>query len=227
MSENPFAGSSEENRYAPPVTANVVTQPAPGALQVIAILCLILGLLGLFNSCAGGAGLVFMSSIKGFFENAPATAENEFQKINMTAATSTAVLIPSIILVIFNFIVAPILFVGSINVLRKKEAGRRLLRTGLLLAIVYSILKAILTIVTQLMTFNAMAAGIEAYEGPIQKEKMETVYQMTKVFGIGGAIVTAVFGLVLIGFYFWARGYLNRESVVKYFESFEKASAPS
>lgn len=224
MSDNPFAASGEDPRYAPPVSASVVPQPAPGALQVIAILCLILGLLGLFNSCAGGGGLALISVIKGFLDQAPVTAENEFQKINLDAAMSPAVLIPSIVLLIFNFVVSPILVIGSIGVLQKKESGRKLLRLGLMLAIVYNILKAVLSIVAQLMTLNAAAAGIDAYEGPVEKEKLEGVLEMTKILGLGGAIVAAIFAVALIGFYFWSRGYLNRQDVIKYFASFAKST---
>lgn len=224
MTDNPFAASGDDPRYAPPVSASVVPQHAPGALQVIAILCLILGLLGLLNCCAGGGGLAFMPVIKGFLDQAPATADNEFQKINLDAATSTAVLIPSIALLVFNLVVAPMLVIGSIGVLRKKESGRSMLRLGLLMAIVYNLLKAVLSVVAQLLNFNAVSARIDAYEGPVEKEKIEAVFEMTKIFGLGGAIVAAIFALALIGFYFWSRGYLNREEVIKYFASFEKST---
>ena len=222
MSENPFASPTESTEFGQPVKPAVVSKHPPGALQIIAILCLILGILGLLTSCATGIGLAFQGFAMEIFENSPASAQNEVQKLNLKAAMSPVPLIGNGILAALNLGIASMLIIGGIGVLQKKESGRNMLRFGTLLAIVYNVLKMILAVVGQLIVNSNLGAAIDAYEGPVDKEEMQTLFEMTKLLGIGGAVFAAVICLALIGFYFWARGYLNREEVVNYIASFAK-----
>ena len=224
MSENPFAQAAG-NAETPPPVATAGPKPPPGALQVISILCLILGVLGLISSCGGGLVFGFQSFFFQMIENAPLNNQNEFQKLNFKAATNSAVMIPNVLLLLFNFVVAPMLLLGGINTLRKKEAGRRMLRRGLLLGMIYNALKAVLGVVGQLIVMNSLAQAIDNYDGPGDQDEISMMFEMTQVFGIGGAVFAGLISLALLGFYFWARNYLNKPDVIDYFDAFNQTNA--
>lgn len=217
MSDNPFASPADPSNVVPnnPQLSNIPT-PAPGALTVICILCLILGLLGFVGSCFGVVMLAFQSMIMdSLLGNVPSSPDMEFQKMNLAAQDGFR--IPNMILMGINLIVGSILFIGSIGCLQRKESFRNILRTGLLAAIVYSVLKMILAVVAGLSTPGAMRAELEKLPKDADFATIEGLVTMTAMFTWIGIAFAVVLGLALAGFYVWSRSYLNRPEIVKHF----------
>ena len=212
MSDNPFD--------APQSQAIPKVQQSPGALTVICVFCLILGIMGVLGSCMNGVALAAQGTLAKMIEDMPGDpSQKELQKIQMQAAGDTA--IPNLVLAGINVIVGSLLVFGSIGGLRRKESGRGMLRIALLAAIIYSVLKIIVMIYTTITTTAALQSGLA--ENPALGGEAKAIADMTAYFSYGGLAFGVVISLAIMGFYIWSRGYLNKENVVQYFASAETA----
>jgi hypothetical protein len=217
MSDNPFANSPQQKEGMPaPGQQFVPPQQPPGALTAISVISLILGILGLLGACGAGFGVAMQGFAGSMLDSLPPGPDVEFQKLNIEAASGT--LIPSAILGVLGLIVGAILTIGSIGCLRRKESGRTLLRTGFIIAIIYCFLKIAISTFAQMQAMGKLNELVAAYEGE-GKEQLETMIGMAQGFSYGGMIFAALVSLVFAVFYFWARGYLNKEQVISYFAS--------
>lgn len=219
MSDNPFAMPPEPGNQGFSLDVGKSTpQSAPGALMVILIFCLILGILGLLGTCATGAVIGMQSTFEKMIMEGPGPIEQkEFQRLNM--AVSKKAMMPGLILAGVNLIIATMLVVGSIGALRGKETGRSLLSTALLAAIVYSVLKIIVTIYSYFVTMSGLQAAVDNYQGEADPAMLAQQMQFGKIGGIVGAVFGVVIALAILVFYLWARGYINKDKVVSYFAS--------
>ena len=218
MSDNPFRTPDSSSQMAPPATS-AYKKPAPGALMPICIICLLLGLMGFGGSCIQGAFLPFLGSMQEQMENIPAPAEQKaVQQLQSNA--QKAFLVPSIILVLVNFVVAGMLIIGSIGGMQRKMGGRKILSLGLLAAIFYSLLKIGITVYWYFVTSSALAKDPVGFE--VDAEKFQNFLMMTKMITAVTIVVGLVMALALMGFYIWARIYINKPHVVEYFATSEK-----
>jgi hypothetical protein len=215
MSENPFA--------TPEIVSGSpkVSQKAPGGLTALLIICLVLGILGLLMSCLSGAALAFQGPLQEMQQGMGDPAQQAMQK--EIQSTQEPYIIPSLIMVGLNFIVAPLLTIGAIGGLNRKPWGHKLLGIGLVLAIFYVVVKSVLTIIMQVMTMGPIAKITEkamaeqgAAGGP-QAQTAEMMGGLVQAIGIGAIIYVAVSGLILLGFYVWGWMYLRKEAVMNYF----------
>ena len=112
MSDNPFA--SVPNKPVHQAAAVAVPPKPPGALTLILVCCLILGILGLSGSCFSGIGFAFQSTFEKLaVEGAVSESQRELQKITMAAAKQGLVF--GIALAGVNLIVGALLVIGSIG----------------------------------------------------------------------------------------------------------------
>lgn len=215
MSENPFA--------KPEIVSGSpkVSQKAPGGLTALLIICLVLGILGLFMSCMGGAALALQGPLQEWQQEMGDPAQQAMQKEIQT--TQEPYFIPSLIMVGLNFIVAPLLTIGAIGGLNRKPWGHKLLGFGLLLAIFYVVVNSVLKIIMQVMTMGPIAKITEkamaeqgAAGGP-QAQTAEMMGGLMQVIGIGAIVIAAIWGLMLLGFYVWGWMYLRKDAVKNYF----------
>ena len=212
MSENPFA--TPEIVSATPKAP----QKAPGALTAILIICLVMGILGLLGSCMGAAGLAFQGQIQGMQQNMGDPAQQAMQKELQTIQNQQ--LIPNLIMVGLNFIVAPLLTIGAIGGLNRKPWGHKLLSIGLLVAMFYVVIKLVISIIMQVMTMGPMTKAMEkamAEQGGAEAQAAGVIGGAMQIGIIVGIVIAAVWGLLLLGFYIWAWMYLRKDEVMSYF----------
>ena len=215
MSNNPFD--------TPPVEANVgspgnATQALPGPAMAISIICLILGILGLFGTCFQGLALAFQSALIEFTESVQQPpAQREFNRMNLAANESMQ--IPGVILMVINLFVAVLLLTGSIGCLKRKSGGRSMLRLGLLAAIFYCLLRLILLIVSYFVATGSVAKQFSEYQGDVPIEDLQLMVNAGSIGAIVGCIFGCIFTLALAIFYFWARGYMGKSELDSHFTS--------
>ena len=221
MSDNPFKSQSDEpSPFATPVSpvspGAASPQSAPGALTPILVFCLILGIFGLIGTCLGGAGLAMMSASEQLFENVPMPEEQkEFNKLNIAAQKGS--LVPNIVLLVINLCIAPMLIIGTIGCFKRKEASRVFLRLALLAAIIYSVLKIVGTIYAYFNANAALTASIEKLKDSPMYDGLKSQQDASQLITVGSIVFSIVLAVAILGFYLWARSYLNRDNVVKHF----------
>lgn len=218
MTDNPFQSPAASDGLPPYPVQPGASQTIPGGITPIAVICIVLGVFGLLGSCMGSVSYGFMGAIESVMDEAAGNAGNspemELQRLNFAATRK--VMIPNLIVMGINFIVGTLLIVGSIGVLQRKDGGRNLLRTGMLAAVFYSVLKVIVSIYTQITTMGAMKEGFQKMADG-DNEAMEMGLQFAQIGGIVGMVFSGLIGIGMVGFYLWSRGYLNKDHVVAYF----------
>ncbi len=214
MSENPFATPE-------PVSGNTgpkVNQKAPGGLTALLIICLVMGILGLLGTCLGAGALALQGQIQGMQQNMGDPSQQAMQK-KMEEIQSQQ-LIPNLIMIGLNFIVAPLLIIGAIGGLNRKPWAHNLLGIGLLAAIFYTVVRIAVTIIMQVMTMGPITKAMEetmAEQGEAQAKAAEIFGGAMQIGIIIAIIFAAVWGLLLLGFYIWGWMYLRKDTVRNYF----------
>lgn len=224
MSDNPFKSQPDEPVHvAVPATTGPAPPPsAPGALTPILVFCLIFGIFGLIGTCMGGVGLASMSVVEGFLDSVPNVPEEqkEFNKINMAAQRGA--MVPGIVLMLINLVLATTLIMGSIGCFKRKEASRAFLRTALLAAVVYSVLKIVVTIYSAISANSAINTAIENLKDDPMYQDILTQHTSTQIFTTIGMVVSMVIAVAMLGFYLWSRSYLNKTSVIEHFAAVQR-----
>lgn len=224
MPDNPFKSQpTDPSPYTAPASTTASLPPAaPGALTAILVICLILGIFGLIGSCMGGVSLGMMGMIETMLEQAQLPEDQKvFNQINMDAQKS--VMLPAIILMGVNVIVAIMLIIGSIGCMRKKETSRQFMGTALLAAIIYSVLKIAITIYNYFAANAALNTAIEKLNGDPIYDSVKTLSTTNQLVTMISVVVGIVLAVVLLGFYLWARSYINKPAVEKYFAAVQNA----
>lgn len=214
MTDNPFASPQ-------PVSGDnslPSKQKAPGALMAILIICLVLGILGLLGSCFGGVALAFQTQINQLQANNPDPIAKKMQAEMQEVQQQQ--FIPNLIMIGLNFIVAPLLITGAIGGLNRKPWAYKFLTVGLLLAVFYVVVRAVLTITIQLATMGtvtkAMQEGIQQQGGANAAQGAEFAGNLMQ-FGIYAVIaVSVLWSLLQLGFYIWSWTYLRKDQTRSY-----------
>ena len=218
MSNNPFESPYQEPIQADAVSHGNATQALPGPAMAISIICLILGIVGLFSTCSQGLVLSFQSALIEFSESVPQQpGQKEFNHMNLAANQSMQ--IPGIVLMVVNLFVAGLLIAGSIGCLKRKSSGRSLLRLGLLAAIFFLLLRLVFLVISYFVVKGSMAKQISEYQGEVPIENIQPFVNAGSVGTIVGCIFGCVFTLGLAVFYFWARSYMGKPRLDSHFTS--------
>lgn len=236
MSNNPFEKQPEKpvkpDDFATPVeattpysSAEMTSLPAkkklPGAMMAIAIICLILGILGLSSSCMSGVFLAAQPALENMIENIPddmPDAEETKEISRMGFRAQDSMFIPSIVLTIIGLIVALMLIVGSIGALRGKLSGRDTLNLALLAAIFYSFLKIGIGVYAQIASTAFINDAIENYQGDANKERLQEMMAQNSLQSLIGPAIIIGLGVGLLIFYIWAKLYIKSEKVTAHYE---------
>lgn len=211
MSENPFATPEIVS------TSPKVSQKAPAGLTALLIICLVLGILGLLVSCLGAATIAFQGQLQSMQQNMGDPAQQAMQKEMQSIQNQQ--LIPNLIMLGLNFIVAPLLVIGAIGGLNRKTWAHNLLSIGILAAIFYVVIKVVLTIIMQVMTMGPITKAMEkamAEQGGNGAQAAGVIGSAMQIGIIVGIVVTAVLGLIMLGFYVWGWLYLRKDTVKNY-----------
>jgi len=224
MSDNPFRDPPPQ-QSAPGQTSQSEALPqsfppvAPGALTPILVFCLLLGIAGLLFNCFAGGMSLAMPMLGEVIENSPVPEEQKvFTKFTIAAQKST--LLPQLIVICISFVVSLMMIVGSIGCMKRREKSRDLLRTGLLAAIVYSILKLVVNIYSYLSSNAALIESVEKMAGDPMYDELKSQMASNSFSVIATTAVITVIGLAIMAFYFWARSYLGKKAVEDYFVAF-------
>ena len=218
MADNPFESPQRQPVEAQVAHPGKTNNALPGPALAISIICLILGVLGLFGLCFQGLALGFQSSLMEFADSVPQPpAQKEFNRLNMAAQQS--MLIPAIVLMATNLFVAGLLVAGGIGCLKRTSSGRSTLRLGLLAAIFYSLLKLALTIASYFVTMGAIRKGVSEYQGNVPIEQFESLVTAGNIGAIVGCVIGSLFIVALAIFYLWARFYMGKDKLDPYFTS--------
>ena len=219
MSDNPFATPPDSGNHGFSGDAPVSVPPsAPGALTTILIFCLILGIFGLMSCCMSGVYLGFSSALEDLVTAGPGSIEQkEFQRMNMDA--QKGVMMPMMILAVINLVVATVLIIGSVGALRGKESGRNLLRSALLVAIIYCVLKIVFAIYSYFALISYLTDAVANYQGDADPAALQTMMKLGKIGSLIGTATNVIFPIAILCFYAFSRSYLNKDKIAEYFAS--------
>jgi len=210
MTNNPFESPAPVEGSQVPMSGIV---KAPSGLSAIAIICIILGALGLFTTCFGLAAIAGQEYLQGLQTTGGDEAMEEFQqKIN---EMQKGYMIPNAIITGLNLIVAGLLFVGGIGVQTRKGWGAKLLSLGLMLAIFFCLIRLAFATYMQVGMLGSMKEALAklSEDNPQGGQVMETVMNMSMYTGIAMGVVTA---LGLVAFYGWSWMHLKKDHIVSY-----------
>ena len=212
MSQNPY--ESVPSLPNPSGVSNA--QQKPTGLIAVPVICLILGLLGTLITLAGLVMLAFQS-INGSPPIMPTAGDPAIAEYQAKLAEfQQHQFVPNLVANVCGLIVGLLLVVGAIGVFGLKEWGRNLLRNALMFAVIFVALRAAYTAWVQYRTMGMLT---EAVAPPAGRGDAGT-FEMGMQIGVIAVIaVGLVWGAVLIGFYLWSRSYLNKNSVVPFFNA--------
>lgn len=218
MANNPFEtpASMSTPYQAPPTGAPPAT--APGALTVICVLCIILGALGTFAACMGSVGTVMQSQIQEMQQNVGDPAQRQMQKD--FAEIQNKYFIPSLVMVLANFVVGPCLLAGGIGVLSRKLWGVKILKLGLMMAAVFVFIRAIVGLIMQFAMMGPMREAIKKAGGGGNAQGAQAAESFVTGAFYAGFIFAVIWALLLVGFYLWSWTYMNRDKVRSYCGTF-------
>lgn len=222
MSDNPFADPPPQPvepvvvQAGQPAPGQTLPPVSPGGLTPALVFCLIFGILGLITTCLGGGVLLALPLFENMIEGVALPEEQKaFQRINLSS--QSAAMLPTLILMGINLIVAPMLIFGSIGCFKRKESSRGFLRMALLGAIFYSVLKIVITVYAYFVTTDAARNAIEALKDDPIYDDVKTQFAAGEVMNIAGIVVGVVVAVALMAFYVWARMYLGKPEVEQHF----------
>ena len=208
MANNPFDTPQSEPVEASLSHSNKKNDPLPGPALAISIICLILGVMGLFGLCFQGLSLGFQSSLMDFANSMPQPPANrEFNRMNVAAQQS--MLVPGIVLMVVNLFVAGLLVAGGIGCLKRTSSGRSTLRLGLLAAVFYSLLRLAYMIASYFVVTRSMSQQLSEYQGEVAIEEFQTLVAAGNIGTIIGCSLGSLFFVALAIFYLWARSYMG------------------
>ena len=212
MSENPFASPTQTDGP----TFNAPKKPnAPTATMAFTVVTLILGIMGLFGVCMGIAGLLMNDFVVGqAIENLPEDDPQRIMQEKMQEAQQ-GMLIPNIVVQVSNLFVAGLLTMGSILTLMRKVAGPGLLVKAFLLAILFNLLRMVVTIVMQLQMKPAMMEAMQSVPGG---DAAAGIFEASFMIGI---VIGALVGVGLIIYYFFAYRHFISDRAKQYFATFQ------
>ena len=116
-----------------------------------------------------------------------------------------------------NLFVSGLMVMGGIGCLKRKSSGRSTLRLGLLAAIVFAVLQIGVTIASYFVTVGGINKGVADYQGEVPKATLEAMAQAGGVGALIGCVVGALFFLAFGIFYIWARSYLGKPKLDRFF----------
>ena len=206
MSENPYQSTSSL-----PDAVGSGSQQKPSGLTAVTVICLILGVMGIIGGVLG-VGVTILQNVTSGFEVTQINGQQVDMQSKMLELQQDQ-FIPNLIINGCSLIVGSLLVIGAIGVLRMKESGRNLLRTALLVAAIFVVLRSIVMIWMQYRTMNAMKEVMAAAQGkgPVP---LETIMQASMTAGI---VIGLIWVAALVGFYLWSRSYLSQPSVAALF----------
>ena len=209
MSENPYQSSP-----GGPDSVSVAAQQKPIGLTAVPVICLILGVLGVLGGMFGVVALFFQDSVNELqgLQTDPGIVEfqNKMQDFQRT------LFIPNLITSGSNLIAGALLVLGSIGVFGLKEGKRRLLRNALLFATIFAILRGCYLAWVQFQSVG-MITGITPQGA---NAAAAATFEMAMKGGlIATMVIWLAWAVVLAGFYLWGRSYLNKPSVISFFNA--------
>lgn len=187
-------------------------QQKPTGLTAIPVICGILGALGALMAVLALVMLAFPGFAEGIqgMQTDPGMIEyqTKMQAFQRTQA------VPNLIANGCGLIVGPLLAIGAFAVFGLKEWGRNLLRNTLLLAAIFVVLRGGYVTWMQYRSME-MIEGVTMGQGA-DTGVVEMIMQASVIIGI---VIGLGWIAVLAGFYLWSRSYLNKESIVAYFDA--------
>ena len=211
MSDNPFSSPTTTEFDQSKDYAH--TNQRPGALTAILIICLVLGVMGFLGSLAGAAGLLMQASFSGMQGQT-----NEFN--DQMQQIQSEQFVPSLIQIVLNFLIAPLLAVAAIGGLARKQWAYGLLKAALLIAAIYVGIRAILTTIVQISMMGRMSDMMESAVQQQSGQNAQGAEVASGVMQVGiifGMVIAAGWAIVLIAFYIGSWLYVKKDTVKTHF----------
>ena len=211
MSENPYQSVPS---LPNPSRGVPVQQQKPAWLTAIPVICIVLGLLGGLFTLAGLV-MLFYQSFNGGPPVMPTGDAGMADYQAEMAEFQQQQFVPNLIFNGCGLIVASLLVVGSIGVLKLQERGRNLLRNALLLAVIFVALRGVYTAWIQYRAMEMLSGTLTPPNGADAgtfETGMQIGFFAVMAFGL-------IWGALLVVFYLWSRAYLNKQSVVPFFNA--------
>ena len=212
MNETPSVMPNLADLPAAPTNHNAKPK-IPGVIIAVCIISLLLGLGGLVSSVFGMGSAMLLSAIA----NGQNLADPQAAQ---TADFFSAMIVPKLVIGGLNLLVAPLLIVASIGALCSKRFGLPLLRIALILAAIFIVIKAGLTMHMQFehmkfsdSTFAKISSDPNRVGPRPPLEKMVKPVHYVYIIGTA-AFLFAQFNAYICGFL-----YINSKQAKRYSRS--------
>ncbi len=237
MSSDPYRSPSlPEGPYAGPPP----TDRRPGWLTTLCVFCIVLGVLGLFNSLFGAFGLLVGRQFQQMVMNSQAQAPGispEMQEAQEKMQKEIYAVQEKYLWAIggglvFRFVASALLLIGGIGTLALKPWGRQVLIAGCAVAapfvLVDAILQSLITMENMTVMNSYMEHMINAAPGNNAPEKIEGFIRgMFGFLKVASIVVLSLLSLGKIALYIFGLIYLQKPHIKAFFDPAKSSPAPA
>lgn len=229
MTANPWA---DANPYQPPPITNSgldgSPQPLPGMLVALAIIGLVLGGLGLMASVTGVIGAIAGPALQKMMSglaNVPGEAgEAQARMMSDQAAIMERYMIVNLVAGMIGLALSIGLLTGSIQTLRRKEVGRKVLVWACLGAMFFEVARAIPNTLMQLELGAVMEKSMsKMVQSPAPNQRQQQAGAMASSMAqaamVVGLVIAFVMMVVKLAYYIITTVYLRSPRIRAFFPS--------
>lgn len=183
----------------------------PLGVTVVMVLCIIMGVGGLFSGCFATVGLAFGEIFSAMAGAAPDNPQMQLQA--RLQETNRQMMIPNIIMAILGVVLSGCFLAGGLGLLKAKPWTLKLIRRTMLVAIVFECVRAGTVVWMQMKNGPIME---KFYREMAEKNQGPDMSEMMVFFMWGGIAAWGMWAIIKIGLMIWGRIHLGGESAEKY-----------
>jgi hypothetical protein len=206
MSEtNPFEAQYNPGQGAPPKPVRSL----PIGVTIIAVICLIMGLMNSIGVCV---------TIPALFLDVSSNMQPNEEAKEAARAAASANFLPNLLQLIVGLIFVPMIIASSIGALMSKEWGRKFLVISLFGFAAWGLFAIGNVVYTCVFQMDMVMAQAQAQAGGGQAPNQPSE-EMMKSIMIGTFIGMSLLFAVFVAFYVFSAFYLRKKDIVDYFAS--------
>lgn len=169
----------------------------PAAVTTMGVLNIIVGSLGLLFSCCGGAGMYFLFSIPGRYDNFNRRPINEYRDMWDYMQTNLPLYAPvTIVSLVMGMLLAAVLLTAGIGLLNRQGWAR-------ITCIVYSVLSMVLLLAEVIFRLVFVLPALERWQTDFLRRYPTIYFGSTPASNFAnGQIITSIIALLSLAYAF-------------------------
>lgn len=213
------ASNPYSNMQGPEQPSTVSVRPT-GA-TVVAVICLVFGLIGVLAGLLAVLQMVFAQQIADAMVPAGQAGDLQREMNEAMSSITSKYLIPNIIITVTSILISSSLVIGAFGILTRKVWAPSWMRKLFLAAIIFEVLRGIVYVFMQVDMLPVMQESMtkmteSSAPGNANMESMQTIQQMSLIIGI---VFWGLWALMKIALMLWGRIYMGRQHVKDYFQA--------